>query len=71
MNLSSYIQSFPKDERKAVRDRLAAACGVTEGAVKHWANGTRGVPAKHFRALIAESGGMVSISDLLESIDAA
>ena len=71
MNIHQYINQYPRAERKAVRERIAAACGLaSESAVKHWANGTRGVPAKHFKAIVAVSGGMVCINDLLEEMDA-
>jgi DNA-binding transcriptional regulator YdaS (Cro superfamily) len=44
MELHAWIDQFPVAQRRLIREALARATGVTEMAVRHWANGTRRVP---------------------------
>jgi DNA-binding transcriptional regulator YdaS (Cro superfamily) len=44
MDLASYINSFPRNRRMEIRRRLAAVHGVSEVAIRSWANGTRKHP---------------------------
>lgn len=48
-----------------MRDRIAKACGRSESCIKHYANGTRDIPAKQFKAIVVETGGAVQVDDLL------
>jgi DNA-binding transcriptional regulator YdaS (Cro superfamily) len=66
MRLQEYIQIHPRNCRGQVVSRLAKACGVTDQAVRHWCNGTRGIPAKHVMTLVEATDGAVSIQDLLK-----
>ncbi len=49
MDLQTYIKSFPRNERTAIRNRLADAHGVSEVTIRAWANKTR----KHPYTLVA------------------
>lgn len=44
MDLQGYIQSFPRNERSEIRNKLAAAHGVSEVTIRAWANKTRRHP---------------------------
>lgn len=68
MKLNDYINSFPRTERTSVRERIANACKVGESCIKHYANGTRSIPAKHFKTIIAQCPGVL-VDDLLEEHD--
>lgn len=69
MKLRDYIDSFPRTDRTKVRMRLAKACQLKESAIKHYANGTRDVPARHYKALIAASDNAVTVEGLLSVYD--
>lgn len=71
MNLRQYIDSHPRGYRKAVRQRLADACDVTEMAVRHYANGTRKIPSRNLMKIVKASGGLVTLEELLEELQAA
>ena len=64
MTLKEYINSFPRSERMAVRQRIAKALVVTEPCVRHYANGQRDIPSKHFKSIVKECEG-VEYGDLL------
>lgn len=64
MTLSEYIQSFPVSERRALRERLASACGCSEVAIRSYANGNRRVPAERCAPLERATGGAVTRHDL-------
>lgn len=44
MRLGDYINRFPKDERRGIRERIATAHRVSEVTVRSWANGSRRHP---------------------------
>lgn len=44
MDLRSYINSFPRNQRASIRNQLAEAHGVSEVTVRAWANQTRRHP---------------------------
>lgn len=44
MDLRSYVNSFPRNQRASVRHQLAQAHGVSEVTVRAWANQTRRHP---------------------------
>lgn len=67
--IRKYIDSFPVGERRLAREQLGIACGVGESAVRHWANGTRNIPAKHIPAAAAFMG--VAVSELLPPLAGA
>ncbi|MEQ8511209.1 MAG: YdaS family helix-turn-helix protein [Algiphilus sp.] len=58
--LKDYLESFPIEGRAREKVRIADTCGVTPGAVTHWANGTRAVPAKRCRDLEQATDGRVT-----------
>ena len=64
MKLSTYIQKFPRSERAKVRRAIASACGVSEVAVRHWANGTRKPPAERWAGIQSATKGAVTPRDL-------
>jgi len=70
MGLQEYIQFHPRNHRGQVVKRLAEACGVTDQAVRHWSNGTRGIPARHVMTLVSATDGAVSVEDLLRPLAA-
>jgi DNA-binding transcriptional regulator YdaS (Cro superfamily) len=45
--LQRFIKSFPREQRGEVRDTLATALGVSESMIRHMANGTRSIAARH------------------------
>ena len=46
MQLQQWINSFSREKRRGVREEIADLLDVTESAVRHYANGTRPVPAE-------------------------
>ena len=46
MDLRSYINAFPRYERKKIRAALAQAHEVSEVTIRSWANGNRKHPCK-------------------------
>lgn len=46
MELSEFIRSYPRQLRSRVRQRLAAAHGISEVTVRSWANGQRRHPCR-------------------------
>lgn len=67
--LRDYIDRHPAAERPKVREQIATAAGVKEPAVRHWANGTRGIPRRRIMA-VAKAIGCDS-AELLEADAAA
>ncbi|MBF0436498.1 MAG: helix-turn-helix domain-containing protein [Magnetococcales bacterium] len=65
MNIKSYIKSYPCHMRGEVRQVIARAAGVSPGAVRHWENGIRNVPAKRAPMIEAATNGQVTIMELL------
>ena len=70
MNLREYIDSHPRGERRAVRERLAKACSVTEPCIRHYANGIRTIPSRNLMALVKASNGAITLECLLGQIAA-
>jgi len=64
MKLSEYINSFPRGQRQAVRERIATAIGVSEPAVRHYANGNRRCPPERWARLLQACEGKVSLKEL-------
>ena len=64
MELHAYIHSRPRSQRRSLREQIAQQLGVTEGAVRHWANGTRRIPAEQVLALESATGGRVTRYEL-------
>ena len=66
MDLQKYIDSFPRNERTAIREAIAKAHSVTEVAVRSWANGTRKHPCTRAAMEITEkiTTGKVSRHEL-------
>lgn len=50
---------------------FADALGVSEACIKHYANGTRNIPARHFKKIIQASGGVITVEGLLSGYEAA
>lgn len=44
MSIRSWVRAKPAGKRQQAISRLAAACGVSESAVRHWVSGQRQVP---------------------------
>jgi DNA-binding transcriptional regulator YdaS (Cro superfamily) len=65
MRLSAYIQTFPRQQRVAIRQKIAQATGVTEPAVRHWCNGLRKIPSRCIRAIEKATEGAVTCYDML------
>ncbi len=65
MKLSAYIQTFPRQQRVAVRQEIAFATGVTEPEVRHWCNNLRSIPSKRMRAIEKATAGAVTCYDML------
>ena len=66
MDLQEYIDSFPRNERTSIRATIARAHGVTEVAVRSWANGTRRHPCTKATVEITEriTAGKVTRQEL-------
>jgi len=60
LNLRQYVEIHPREKRSAVLASLAEACGVTPGAIRHYVNGIRNVPAKHVLSLSQATNGTSS-----------
>jgi DNA-binding transcriptional regulator YdaS (Cro superfamily) len=54
MDLQSYIRSFPRRQRMAIRRRIGQAHGVSEVTVRSWANGARKHPCSLHAITITE-----------------
>ncbi len=54
MDLQSYIRTFPRRRRMAIRRQIAQAHGVSEVTVRSWANGTRKHPCSLQAVTITE-----------------
>jgi DNA-binding transcriptional regulator YdaS (Cro superfamily) len=65
MKLSDYIQTFPRNQRKGIRQKIAQAAGVTEPAVRHWCKGVRRIPSERMRAIENATEGVVTCYDML------
>jgi DNA-binding transcriptional regulator YdaS (Cro superfamily) len=65
MKLSAYIQTYPRDQRVAIRQKIAQAAGVTEPEVRHWCNGLRRIPSRRMRAIEKATEGAVTCYDML------
>ena len=63
MNISTWIKSNAAGPVIA-RKSLAAAVGVTEPAVRHWANGNRGIPATQVLPIYHATHGAVTPHEL-------
>ncbi len=70
MDLQKYINLFPRSQRVAVRTEIADSHGVTESAVRSWANGCRRHPYFKESIEITErlTNGKVSRYDLRPDI---
>ncbi|MBF0445791.1 MAG: helix-turn-helix domain-containing protein [Magnetococcales bacterium] len=68
MTLHEHINSFPRHLRTGIRNDLAQAAGVSEPAVRHWANGTRKVHPNKVLDLENATGGSVTRHDLRPDI---
>lgn len=66
--LRTYIDSFPRNEREAVRERLQKAGGVEEAGLRHWANGIRSVPGPKVIAVCKATEGVVLPHELRPDI---
>ena len=64
MKLHAYINSWPRYQRRSIREQIAQQLGITEGAIRHWANGTRRIPAEQVLALESATGGRVTRYEL-------
>lgn len=68
MNLRDHINTFPRNLRSRARRRLADAAGVSEPAVRHWANGTRKVQPSKVLVVETATDGVVTRHDLRPDI---
>ena len=68
MELRTYLNAWPRGERRRVRQDIAQRLKVTESAVRHWANGVRRVPAERVLAVEHATGGQVTRYDLRPDI---
>ena len=68
MNLNQYINRHPRTARRLVRERIAERAGVKEPVIRHYANGTRPVPAKHAIPIAEATGFAVLPHDLCATI---
>ena len=71
MNLKKHINTFPRNERAAVRERIArahrdAGYECSELSVRAWANGGRKHPPEYVRIAVTEkeTGGAVTRQEL-------
>lgn len=64
MKLRNYIDEVPPRKRHRRRLALADFIGVSEVAVRHYANGTRQIPAKQVLPLVRATHGRVTPHDL-------
>lgn len=63
--LKAYINSFPRAQRRSVRQKIAEACDCTESCVRHWANGIRGIPAAQISNIVSACDGEIGALELL------
>ena len=71
MDLKTWIDQFPVTGRRDARLGIARATKVTEVAVRHWANGTRRVPAERVRDIEIATDGRVTREELRPDLFAA
>lgn len=64
MDLKDFIAQWPRNQRMAVRRRIAADAGVKEVALRHYANGTRQVPSARVIPIAKSTGYAVRPCDL-------
>lgn len=68
MELRAYLNTWPRNERRRVRQAIANDLGVTEFTVFHWENGTRRTPAERVLAIEKATGGKVTRYELRPDI---
>lgn len=68
MKLHTYINTWPRYERRRVLQVIAYRLGVTESAVRHWTNGIRRIPAERVLAVEHVTGGEVTRYELRPDI---
>jgi len=59
MTLSEYVKTFSRRERTAVRKRIAAMLGITEGYVRSMCNGHKTIPGKYAIGIEKSTNGAV------------
>jgi len=47
MTLSEYVNSFPRSQRKSIRDWIANQLSISETYVRSMCNGTKRIPEKY------------------------
>jgi len=65
MRLSEYIYSFSREDRKAVRKKIADLIGVAESTVRSWESGQRIPRYSRFDSIVSATGGVVKKQSLL------
>lgn len=68
MELNTYINTWPRHERRRVIRVIAGHLGVTESAVRHWISGIRRIPAERVLAVEHATGGEVTRYELRPDI---
>lgn len=68
MKLNEYINRFPRNERRSVREAIARHAGVKEPVIRHYANGTRPVPPRHAIAIAEATEFKVRPHDLCADV---
>lgn len=62
--LKTFILSFPREQRVAVRRRIATECGLSESMVRHMVGGLRGISAEHVAGIVRASEGRLTHAQL-------
>lgn len=68
MTLEEFIRSHPHRDRVAVKNRLGAACNVSEYSIRSWAIGHRRPAAKRVRPLCEATGWKVTPGEVLPEV---
>lgn len=59
MNITEYVNSFPRRERMKVRRNIACAIGVSEVYIRHMCNGQRPIPGAQAIPIERATNGLV------------
>ena len=68
MTLTDYLNQWKDNERASLIRSIATYLKVTEGAVRHWSNGTRKISPRHVISLEKFLKGKVSRYELRPDI---
>lgn len=69
MDLPAFLKTIPRAERAAMRARIAKAAQVSPAAVRHWANGIRGISPAAAIAIESATDGAVTCAEVRPDLE--